>query len=135
MIGKSPVNIIQELLAIHTTRRDAYSKIKQETNDEQLKNKLNAAIVQSEQFIEELMSELSQFGDAVSGDVDRDNIFINTWKNSIDTVETMDKEELTNIVQNMEDSLQRYYKEFIDLPLEFSESMKEMLQRQANELG
>lgn len=56
--SKSLTQFLQELISLHTSRKDA------------LANSSDGAAEQSTRFIEELMNELSLSGDAVSSEVD-----------------------------------------------------------------
>lgn len=134
-IAKSPVNIIQELVGIHTTRREAYSRMKEKSDDHLLNEQLGSIVGQSESFIAELMNELSQFGDAISGEVDRDNEFNNLWKDALNTFENMQTIDFKQTFVAMENSLPKIYGGYLDSSEEFTESLRSIIEKQARQVG
>ena len=87
--SKTPVEIVQELIAIHTTRKEVVDKLKEIPVTGNVADKLPGIIKQSDQFISELMNELSNFGDAVQGSVDRDNEYQEIWKKGLQNIDAM----------------------------------------------
>lgn len=130
-LGKSPVNIIQELIGIHTTRKEAYERLGEKAGEEQLTKKLSAGVQQSDGFITALMEELSQFGDGVSGEVDLDNEFNQIWKNSLDKLETMNNSDVNRTYEMMEKRLQNTYRQIQESAVELTEPLQEIVQKQA----
>jgi hypothetical protein len=130
-LGKSAVNIIQELIAIHTTRKEAYSRMKDKTNDQQFNDKLSKALEQSGKASAALLNELSEFGDGVSGAVDLDIEFNNIWKNALNNFDSITTPELVSLYNNMEASLQRAYRHYIENGVELTDPLKDLLRRQS----
>ena len=133
-IAKTPVNIIQELIAMHSRRKEAYKKLQATEVDADLKTKLTACIAQSDEFITELMNELSEFGDGVSGDVDRDTEFFNIWKNASSNLDNMDKQAVSQIFNEMETTLKKNYQEYIDSQVDGTGQLLEILTNQSTAL-
>lgn len=68
--------------------------------------KLASAGEQSDEFIVELMSELSAYDDAVAS-VDRENEYQRIWKNLLATINTISPEEGKKTFQTMESLLKK----------------------------
>ena len=131
---KTPVNLVQELIAIHTTRKEAVEKFSGQENPENLTSDLTAAGQQSDKFIAELMSELSNFGDAVQAEVDRENDYQLTWKNTLGAIDTMNEQEKSRTFEQMEQNLKKFYQTMLDTSTELPVSLQDILQRQMKEL-
>lgn len=131
---KTPVIITQELLAILTTRKEACEKIIKKNPGPEITKTLNTCASQSDGFINELMTELNQFGDGVMGEVDRDNAYQNLWREAFKNSDTMDAQELFKTFQAMEDSLAQQYGQFAVEGAELPASLQELLQKQAQQV-
>ena len=132
--GKSPVNIVQELIAIHTTRMEAYKRIKEKVDDAGFTNSLNKCIEQSDRYSKELLDELSEFGDAVAAEVDQDVAFNNVWKNALKDFDGMDPAGLRSLFDAMEESLKKTYRQYNDIGVELTVRLKESLDKQSGEI-
>jgi len=132
--AKAPVNIVQELIAMHTTRKEAYEKLQHADVVADLKAKLTAGISQSDEFISELMNELSEFGDGVSGEVDRTTEFFTIWKNSMANLENMGKQELSQIYNQLETTLKKNYQQYLDTQVDGTGGLLELLNNQSKAL-
>jgi hypothetical protein len=130
----TPVGIVQELIAIHTTRIEAAGKLKEKELPEDVSAKLTAASQQSDQFITELMNELSNFGDAVQSDVDRDNEYAKIWKNALGNIDSADSQENAQTFQALEDKLKKVYQDFLESTAEMSPSLQEIISKQEEKL-
>lgn len=122
--SKSPVEIVQELIAIHTTRKEAAEKLSN-SNSEGFTIKLTGTAQQSDGFIKELINELSNFGDAVQETVNRENEYQVLWKSASANIESIDAAESERTFEEMEESLRRIYQTLLtnksDLPASLSE--------------
>lgn len=129
MEAKTSVNIIQDLLALHTEGKEAYSKLKEDANDE-LSLKLEKGIHQSNDFTEQLLKELSKSGDGVSGEADRADKFYRIWKSYLENVTTSSNQQSNNIYWALEQSVNETYKELVGLPAAAGPSLNEVLYNQ-----
>jgi predicted RNase H-like nuclease (RuvC/YqgF family) len=132
--NKTPVEIVQELIAIHTTRKEVVDKLKQIQVTGNVADKLQGIIKQSDQFISELMNELSNFGDAVPGEVNRENEYQVMWKNAFINVDTMNPQEGEQIFQALENSLKKMYHDILDKVSELPASLQEIVTKQEAKL-
>jgi uncharacterized protein YicC (UPF0701 family) len=132
--NKTPVEIVQELIAIHTTRKEVVDKLKQIQVTGNVADKLQGIIKQSDQFISELMNELSNFGDAVPGEVNRENEYQVMWKNALINVDTMNPQEGEQIFQALENSLKKIYHDILDKVSELPASLQEIVTKQEAKL-
>ncbi len=123
---KTTVSIIQELIAIHSTRVEASSRLETDENESSLRN----AGVESEKFLEELLSELSQYGDAVSATAERNNAYQDIWTKNLTGIEGLDPAQKLEIFANMENSLATIYAEILLKPELLHASLLEMIRRQ-----
>lgn len=133
-LAKTPVEIVQELIAIHTTRKEAVDKLTTKTPGKELSAKLSASAQQSDQFIAELMSELSNYGDSIKDGVDRENEYQLRWKDTISNIDGMNPDESNQAFEKLEDSLRQFYTGINETGTELPASLQEMLTRQAEEL-
>ena len=131
---KTPVQIIQELIAIHTIRKEAGERLKHTQLAAADAATLTAASRQSEQFITELMEELSGFGDGVSADVSRDSAYHTLWANALENIDTMNAQAASDTFRSMENALAESYRQYLDTETELPDSIREMLTAQAGKL-
>jgi hypothetical protein len=121
---KSPVQIVQEFIALHTTRKEAAEKLHADA----------AAVQQSDGFIAELMEELSNYGDAVMASTDRENEYQQTWNNTLGKAEGMAPEQQAQTFQALEASLKNLYQTTLENETELPVPLREMLTKQAGRL-
>lgn len=134
-LAKTPVEIVQELIAIHTTRKEAVDKLTTQTSGEELTAKLSASAQQSDQFIAELMDELSNYGDSVQAGVDRQNEYQVRWKETLSNIDGMNTEEYGQAFEKLEDSLRQFYAGIKEPGVELPASLQEIVTGQAEALG
>ncbi|HVG41236.1 MAG TPA: hypothetical protein VM888_06465 [Chitinophagaceae bacterium] len=132
--GKTPITILQELMAMLTTRKEACEKILGKSPDEETKAKLTTCTAQSDVFLNALMSELTQFGDAVMGEVERDNAYQNHWRDALKKADAASAMELYETFAVMEGSLAKTYNELVADGSELPDSLQELLKKQAQEI-
>lgn len=132
--GKTPVNVTQDLIALLTTRKEAYTRIQQKELTADFASKLSAGITQSDQFIKELLAELSEFGDAVSAEVDRTNKFYSIWNNTLSNIDSTSQEELSKTYEEMEQALKETYQDFLHLESAETGTLVEILRKQTSAL-
>lgn len=132
---KTPVEVVQELIAVHTTRKEACQKLTANRTDEALARQVQEAAKQSDAAIAALMSELSQFGDAVGAEANRDNAYQELYKQSIDTLNAPDAAASAAVFQRLEDRLKTTYKEVIDTQTDLPQTLQELIQKQYGALG
>lgn len=118
---ESPVEIVQKLIAIHTTRKEVSEKMLKNNASHDLQDKLNAVAAQSDRFIKAFLNELSQFGDAVPSEVNREDEYNATWNKVTGNIDSMDASLLTATFQQLENSLSNIYAQIVaeynDLPV------------------
>ena len=131
---KTPVQITQELIALHTTRKEVVEKMTAKELSGDLKEKLLSAAKQSDEFISSLMNELSNYGDGVSPMVERDNEYQQTWKNALAKIDTASPDQLQDIFLSLEDLLRKFYETIFSTQADLPQSLEEMLQKQSSML-
>lgn len=131
---KSPVEIVQKLIAIHTTRKEASEKMGNNNASFPLKGKLKSAAEQSDRFVKALLNELSQFGDAVQSEVNREDEYQQTWNNAIVNIDTIDASTLSDTRQKLENTLLNIYSEILDSYHDLPVSLNDLLISQVKEL-
>ncbi len=133
-LAKTPVEIVQELIAVHTTRKEAVDKLTTKSPEEELAAKLSASEQQSDQFITELMNELSNYGDSVKDNVDRENEYQIRWKETSGNIDGMNQEEYRQVFEKLEDSLHQFYADILETGTELPASLQEIITNQAQAL-
>ena len=131
---KTPVDIIQELLAVLSTRKEAAEKLMSKTDDSELKASVQESLVQSDSFIEPLMEELSHSGDAVQGETGRDNAYQQIWQEAFQHIDSMNTETARSTFDRLESALKMHYSSLqsqTDLP----ESLLALLEKQSSQLN
>jgi len=131
---KSPVEIVQKLIAIHTTRKEASEKMGNNNASLPLQAKLKSAAEQSDRFIKALLNELSQFGDAVQSEVNREDDYQQTWNNALVNIDTIDASTLSDTHQKLENTLLNIYSEILDSYHDLPVSLNDLLISQVKEL-
>lgn len=131
---KSPVEIVQKLIAIHTTRKEASEKMGNNKASLTLEVKLKSAAEQSDRFIKALLNELSQFGDAVQSEVNREDEYQETWNEAIVNIDTVDASSLSGILKKLENTLVNIYSEIIDSHNDLPGTLNDLLISQVEEL-
>lgn len=129
---KSPVEIVQELIAIHTTRKEAVEKLQLPEGEQSAQAK--RAAQQSDQFIAALMSELSNFGDAVQSEAERENSYQTTYKKLLPEIDTMTAEQHQQAFEELEAKLKEAYDRLMETKDELPESLQNILTRQKEQL-
>ncbi len=132
--GKTPVIILQELMAMLTTRKEAAEKILAASPEPEAAASLSQCVAQSDQFLAALLSELTEFGDAVMGEVDRENEYQDLWREAMKKTGEPGAAELTTVFGSMEDKLVQSYNEISRDGIELPASLQKLLQTQAKEL-
>jgi hypothetical protein len=131
---KSPVEIVQKLLAVHSTRKEACERMAKNTAATDLQEKLKSAAAQSERFIKELLNELSQFGDAVQSEVNREDEYHEAWSEATGQTDTMNASLLAETYKKLENSLINIYTNIIDTYQELPFTLNDLLVNQAKEV-
>jgi hypothetical protein len=128
--AKTPVEIIHELIAIHTTRKEASIKLSQH----EIANNKDSPVQLSDEFIKQLMNELSNYGDAVMESVDRDNEYQQEWKNNLEKIDALSAEEKDKRFRSLEGSLKNVYQDIINEHPELPSSLLQTIQNQSDQL-
>ena len=129
----SPVQLTQKVLGLLTTRKDICEKLA-EKEDGSLSKKLHDTLQQSDRFIKQLMNELSNYGDAVSSEVDRDTEYQNQWKEELEKMNNSGFQPSENAFNDLEKSLQKAYKEILENKENLPESLTNILEKQLQEM-
>ena len=119
---KSAVNIIQELIAAHTTRVEAVERLKLNT----ALTYINHNITLSKNCIKQLMDELSNYGDAVQSYTDRDNDYQVMWNSNLNNVNEINSEDSKALFTMMEKELICMYDHLLQTNTTFSETLKQI---------
>lgn len=130
---KTPVDIIQELLAILSTRKEAAEKLMGRTDDGELTALLEKSKVQSDKFIEPLMGELSHSGDAVQGETSRENEFQLIWQKAFQDIDGMNTDSARSTFHELEAALKAHYDTLTNQP-DLPGSLQALLEEQLIEL-
>ncbi len=131
---KSPVEIVQNLIAVHTTRKEASEKMGNNNASHPLQDKLKSAAAQSDQFIKALLSELSQFGDAVQSEVNREDEYHETWNKAMVNIDSSDTSSLSGTIEQLENTLVDIYTQIIDSYNDLPVTLNDLLISQVKEL-
>ncbi len=132
--NKTALDIVQELIAIHTTRKEVIDKLSAKQGSEENHSVMVAAKQQSDHFITELLAELSTFGDAVQDSTDRDNEYQLTWKNALKNFDSMPHQEATGIFEKLENTLKNICDTVIETK-ELPDSLMQVLLAQKEQLA
>jgi hypothetical protein len=130
---KTAIEIIQELIAIHTTRKEVADKLIAIMDSDAEKKLLLSTKIQSDEFIGQLLPELANFGDAVQDGSPRDNEYQLAWKNA-GHPESIRPEEATGIFQNLENMLKRVYGQLAGNEKELPASLAKLITAQHQKL-
>lgn len=131
---KSPVEIVQTLLAVYTTRREAIEKIAKNESAQNLQSTVQPLAEQSERFSKALLNELSEFGDAVQSEVSRDDEYHQVWNKVVSDADTMEASSLSETFKNSESILVNIYSRIINENTDLPAALTELLTSQLNEL-
>jgi hypothetical protein len=129
----APVVLVQKLIAAHTTRKEAIEKISQRAQPD-LQNKLKHALLESDKCTEKLLSELSEYGDAVQSEVDRTDEYQTFWSKETSNIDKMDDAALLQTFQKSEQCLINLYQQIIDTNADLPTSLNDLIISQLNEL-
>jgi hypothetical protein len=131
---KTPVEIVQEFLAIHTTRKEAMGKLTALRLTSETAAEVMAAAQHNDEAIAAWMGELSNYGDGVMANVDRENDYQRIYKNALGMIEAMTPQERAETFTSLEDSLKKTYKDTITANTELPASINEILNSQLSRL-
>lgn len=106
---------------------------KNDASDE-LQEKLKSVAAQSERFIKALLNELSQFGDAVQSEVNREDEYHEIMNKSMGNIDTMDKSLLAETFKQSENSLINLYSEITNAHQDLPDTLNDLLNTQLEEL-
>lgn len=131
---KTPVQIIQELIAVHTSRIELVQKCEGKSLVPDVAGKLASARQQSETYTAALLSELSEFGDAVMASVDNQNEYQVMYKNALGQLDAMTPREAEQTFLSLEEALKNIYRAMLQTGSELPASLQELVSKQAKEL-
>jgi len=131
---KTPVDIVQKLIALHTTRKEVCEKMVINTASKDIQDKLNAAMSQSDRFTKALLNELSEFGDAVQSEVNRDDEYHELWNKETANTDTMDASSSSDTFKQLENCLINIYTQTLDKYPDLPVTLNDLLISQVNEL-
>lgn len=130
MKTKTSLEVIQELLSIHTSRIEMVEKCSGKDLSEDTKMKLSSAKQQSEKYTKALMIELSKFGDAVSSTVDNQNEYQEMYKGVLGKFDGMTPQEIEHAFQSLETALKNIYQNILQTQTDLPTSAQEILVKQ-----
>ena len=132
--NKTPIEITQELIAIHTTRNEVLDKIREKEIEGDWSDKFSALHAQSDQFIMELMAELSNFGDSVQSHVDRTDEYHTASQNMLNQIDSLNPSDLSSEWDQLEKILRKIYRDILEIGSELPESLAAIVAAQAGRL-
>lgn len=125
-----PVEIVQELIAIHTTRAEAATRLKPLAL-----NTMNASIAdQSTNWIRQLTEELSDFGDAVQSIANRENKYQQAWIAALTDLDKKPRAGNEAVWQQMEMLLKEHYKHILSKEDALPASLLKMIRQQDKDI-
>lgn len=130
---KTPVQIVQELLALQATRLEAAERLKDKFAEGDVPL-LTTAHQQSEKFTGELMNELSNYGDAVLSSVDSENAYQQQWTSALANLDTTDKQQAASLFQSLEKTLAGVYAQYLHAKNDLPDTLQQLLTQQAEKL-
>lgn len=130
----SPVEIVQKLIAIQSTRKEVSERMTKNNAPDDLQEKLKSVAAQSDRFMKALLNELSQFGDAVQSEVNREDEYHEIMNKTMGNIDTMDTSVLTETFKQSENSLINIYSEITDTHQDLPDTLNELLNTQLKEL-
>lgn len=131
---KTPVQIVQELIAIHTDRIELVQKCEGKSIAPDIRSMLTSAKQQSEKYTAELMNELSEFGDAVMASVDHQNDYQVMYKSVLGQLDSMPPTETEQTFRLLEETLKSVYQTVLQTGVELPASLQEIISKQENNL-
>ena len=131
---KSPVEIVQKLIAIDTTRKEVSERMMKNNAASSMQDKLKLVSAQSEKFVKSLLNELSQFGDAVQSEVNHEDEYHEIWNKLLGNIDNMQASSLEDTFKRSENSLISIYSEFIDSYPDLPTTLHDLLSDQLKEL-
>jgi hypothetical protein len=131
----TPVQVVQELIAMLTTRKEAIDRIMSKPDAGSLVAGLRKEAQQTDHFISGLQTELSAFGDAVMADVDRDNTYHSLWREGLGLEGTASATELHGHFKKMDEALVKEYQQYTSSSIQLPPGLSELLHQQLAALG
>ncbi|WP_018613802.1 hypothetical protein [Segetibacter koreensis] len=131
---KSPVEIVQKLIAIDTTRKEVSERMMKSNAASSMRDKLKLVSAQSQKFVKSLLNELSQFGDAVQSEVNHEDEYHEIWNKSLANIDNMEASLLEDNFKRSENSLISIYSELLDSYPDLPTTLHELLTDQLKEL-
>ena len=132
--GKTPVIITQEVLALLSTRKEAAERMSAKVKDVKGAEKIRKKSVETDGFINELMDELKEYGDAVMSETDRDNNYQNIWLETLKVLDTADSGQLQQRFAEMEIVFAATYKTILESKAEWPDTLQKKLERQVRNI-
>jgi hypothetical protein len=129
---RSPIDIVQEFITLQNTLKEATVRLQPANGP--INTKLAAANSAADEAIAQLMSELSNFGDAVKDSVSKEAAFYDGWNEVVNRLDTLSDEEKSLVFHKMEADLYAIYLAVLREENKLPESLKEALQKQAKQL-
>jgi ABC-type transporter Mla subunit MlaD len=134
METKTPVDIVEEALALQTIRKEAAERLKQHSSGmgaEEYSTELQNA----DKAIAELMAELSQFGDAVKGAGGEQNEVQHIWNETLTRLDSLTPEQSRTTLKQLKEAMKKEYQALSDAQNGLPESLLKLLQKQMGELN
>lgn len=126
-----PVDIVQELIAILTTRAEAATRLKPFAL-----NTLNASVAdESTNWVRQLTEELSDFGDAVQPIANRENKYQQAWIVALANLDEQSRTGNEEEWQKMEALLKEHYKHILSKEDVLPASLVKMIRQQDKDIN
>ena len=131
----SPAAVTQKVIAMQTTRKEVCQKLLSDNYEKKFAEKLEKALDQSHHFTDQLMNELSNYGDAVSSQIDRDAEFEKMANEMMDS-NNHDKEAGKEVdFKIFEEKLVNIYRDILSDKNELPLSLRHMLESQLSKIS
>lgn len=126
----TPIDIVMEFVSLQNTRLEAAGRL-QISGDVNFNNRLEQAKTGAKKAIQQLMDEVSNFGDAVKPSLNMEKAFYEKWNKIAPDAETLPNEEKQRVFNEMENELRSIYSRVLGEDQKLPASTIEILQSQA----
>ncbi len=126
---KQTVQIVQDLIAIHSLRKEATDRLGKITGaGGKDTSALTQANQQSKALLPQLLDELSAYGDGVPSEADRNNEYMNIWNDALARIDALAPDEAIDIFFQLEDSLHHIYTGIAEKHVQLPAALQKIIQ-------
>ena len=128
-----PAAVTQKVIAMNTTMKEVCQKLLSENVEKSFAEKLEKALDQSHHFTDQLMNELSNYGDAVSSQIDRDEDYEKMANKMMESNNDSAEGKVIEF-EKFGERVQKIYRDILSDKNELPESLKIMLEDQLSKM-